>query len=55
MRWLLAIVALAYVSGNAPWCAADDYGNLECFYYTYQDCTMTNSLCVVNPKRSDYP
>ena len=34
-------LANAYVTGSAPFCAIDNYGNAQCFYYTYSSCLQT--------------
>lgn len=48
---LFSMSANAYESGNAPFCIMDDFGNLECYYYTLSSCRSAanyrlNSVCV---------
>lgn len=49
--------AHAYQSGSAPWCLADNMGNLTCYYYSLDGCIDAKALsfgptaCVMNPNR----
>ena len=36
--FLMSTTAHAYESGNAPFCKMDNYGNLQCYYYSLSDC-----------------
>lgn len=35
---LLSLNSMAYESGEAPFCAVDEYGNMNCFYYSLSAC-----------------
>ncbi len=35
---LLSVNANAYESGSAPFCKMDNFGNLQCYYYTLTQC-----------------
>lgn len=52
----LFLAVPSYIVGDAPWCSADDLGNLSCFYYTHSDCVRSLRYgggveCVMNPDR----
>lgn len=57
MKTLIVVVALAYSFGTAPFCTVDNYGNMNCYYYSYSSCKSAcdyNSSCVacaVNPSQ----
>jgi len=36
---LILSLILYWISGSAPWCAVDNFGDLQCTYYSYQDCS----------------
>ena len=48
---ILSLSANAYESGSAPFCLMDNYGNLQCYYYSLSSCRQAaenkdNSACV---------
>jgi len=52
---LMAILmsGIGYKMGHAPFCAMDDYGNLQCYYHTLSSCRAAvvydrTKVCVRN-------
>ncbi len=48
---LFGLSANAYENVSAPFCVMDNYGNLECYYYSLSSCRdatklRTDSACV---------
>lgn len=48
---LFGLSANAYESGSAPFCVMDNFGNLQCYYYSLSSCRdaarlNTDSACV---------
>lgn len=48
--------AKAYEMGTAPFCAMNDRGDLECYYYTMSYCKDANKYreewtCILNPNK----
>jgi hypothetical protein len=54
MKWISLVIVLGYISGSAPWCGADDAGDLNCYYWGYSACMNSGMYvaCVANPKRN---
>lgn len=53
LMMILGQQSYAYQSGNAPFCAMDDTGNKQCFYYSMSACQSaiqysSGKYCVTN-------